>query len=218
MSSRCSQTATQRVLAWSRTLTSQVPSNEMLDTYVFMAGSKSFAASRSTGNKVVETLALLVRWYSVIMQLTWFPSLFASQGRISRCKCLMARPDTSSRGAAAPPHTRKTSQRRQVSPPHLGGEREVSAQSPISLIGNGELQGPDPLEFSHSTCLSLFGPSLAVSHSTHLHQSRCVGAGGTNDRSLLHRGLLSRSLLCRSGSRPNTRPTWAHHWAFSPPV
>ena len=61
MSRRCSQTATQRVLAWFKTLTSRVPSNEMLDTYVFMAGSKSFAASGSTGDKVVETLVLLVR-------------------------------------------------------------------------------------------------------------------------------------------------------------
>ena len=96
MSSRCSQTATQTALAWSKTLTSRVPSNEMLDTYVFMAGSKSFAASGSTGDKVVETLALLVRWYSAIMQTTWFPSLLASQGRISGCKCLMAQPATSS--------------------------------------------------------------------------------------------------------------------------
>ena len=55
MSRRCSQTATRRVLAWSKTLTSWVPSNETLDTYVFMAGSKSFAASGSTGNKVVKT-------------------------------------------------------------------------------------------------------------------------------------------------------------------
>ena len=98
MSSRCSQTATRRALAWSKTLTSWVPSNEMLDTYVFMAGSKSFAASGSTRDKVVQTLALLIRWYLVIMQTTWFPSLLASRGRISGCKCLMAQPATSSRG------------------------------------------------------------------------------------------------------------------------
>ena len=55
MSSRCSQTATQRALARSKTLTSRVPSNETLDTYIFMAGSKSFAASGSTRDKVVET-------------------------------------------------------------------------------------------------------------------------------------------------------------------
>ena len=103
MSRRCSQTATQRVLAWSKTLTTWVPSNETLDTYLFMAGSKSFAASRSTGDKVVETLALLVRWYSAIMQLTWFPSLCASQGRISGCKCLMAQPATSSQGGGCSP-------------------------------------------------------------------------------------------------------------------
>ena len=61
MSRRYSQTATQMVLARFKTLTSWVPSNGMLDMYVFMAGSKSFAASRSTGDKVVETLALLIR-------------------------------------------------------------------------------------------------------------------------------------------------------------
>ena len=103
MSSRCSQTATRRALAWSRTLMSRVPSNEMLDTYVFMAGSKSSAASGSTGDKVVETLALLVRWYSAIMQTTWFLSLLVSRGRISGCKCLMARPATSSRGGGCSP-------------------------------------------------------------------------------------------------------------------
>ena len=31
-------------------------------------------------------------------------------------------------------------------------------------------------------------------------------------------GLLSRSLLWRSSGHPNTRPTWAYHGAFSPPV
>ena len=103
MSRRCSQTVTQRVLAWSKTLMSQVPLNETLDTYVFMAGSKSFAASGSTGDKVVKTLALLVRWYLAIIQLTWFPSLYASRGRISGCKCLMARPATSSRGDSCSP-------------------------------------------------------------------------------------------------------------------
>ena len=61
MSKWCSQTATRRVLARSKTLTSRVPSNKMLDTYIFMAGSRSFAASGSTGHMVVETLALLVR-------------------------------------------------------------------------------------------------------------------------------------------------------------
>ena len=85
MSSRCSQTATRRALARSKTLTSWVPSNETLDTYIFMAGSKSFAASGSTGDKFVKTLALLIRWYSAIMQTTWFLSLLASQGRISGC-------------------------------------------------------------------------------------------------------------------------------------
>ena len=103
MSSRCSQTATRRTLARSKTLTSRVPSNETLDTYIFMAGSKSFAAFRSTGDRVAKTLALLVRWYSAIMQTTWFPSRLASGGRISGCKCLMAQPATSSRGGSCSP-------------------------------------------------------------------------------------------------------------------
>ena len=103
MSSRCSQTATWRALARSKTLMFWVPSNETLDTYIFMAGSKSFAASGSTGDKVVETLVLLVRWYLAIMQTTWFLSLLASQGRISGCKCLMAQPATSSRGGGCSP-------------------------------------------------------------------------------------------------------------------
>ena len=103
MSKRCSQTATQRVLAWSKTLMSLVPSKEMLDTYVFMAGSRSFAASGSTRLMVLETLAQLVRWYSAIMQLTWFLSFHASRGRISGCKCIMAQAATSSRGDGCSP-------------------------------------------------------------------------------------------------------------------
>ena len=82
----------------------------------------------------------------------------------------------------------------------------------------GAFQGPGPLEFGVSTCFNLFSPSLAVSRSTCLHQSRCIGVGGTSDRSLQHGGLLGRSLLWRSGSHPNTRPTWAYHGAFGPPV
>ena len=50
MSNRCRQMATRRVLAWSKTLTSLVPSKDMFETYVFMAGSRSFAASGSTGH------------------------------------------------------------------------------------------------------------------------------------------------------------------------
>ena len=103
MSSRCSQTATQRALAQSKTLMSRVPSKETLDTYVFMAGRKSFAASGSTGGRVAKTLVLLVRWYSTIMQTTWFLRRLASRGRISGCKCLMARPATSSRGGSCSP-------------------------------------------------------------------------------------------------------------------
>ena len=82
----------------------------------------------------------------------------------------------------------------------------------------GAFRGPGPLEFGFSTCFNSFSPSLAISRSTCLHRSRCVGAGGTSDRSLWHGGLLGRSLLWRSGSHPNTRPTWAYHGAFGPPV
>ena len=82
----------------------------------------------------------------------------------------------------------------------------------------GAFQGPSPLEFGLSTCFNPFGLSLAISHSTCLHQSRCIRVGGTSDRSLLHQGLLGRSLLWRSSGHPNTRPTWAYHWAFGPPV
>ena len=96
------------------------------------------------------------------------------------------------------------------------GKSWPGLQSP--WLEAGMFQGPGPLEFGLSTCFNLFGPSLAVSHSTCLHRSRCVRAGGTSDRSLLHRGLLGRSLLSRSGSHPNARPTWAHHGAFGPPV
>ena len=82
----------------------------------------------------------------------------------------------------------------------------------------GAFWGPDPLEFGLRTCFHLFSPSLAISRSTCLHQSRCIGVGGTSDRSLLHQRLLSGSLLWRSGSRPNTRPTGAYPWAFGLPV
>ena len=82
----------------------------------------------------------------------------------------------------------------------------------------GAFWGPGPLEFSFSTCFNSFSQSLAVSRSTCLHRSRCIGAGGTSDRSLWHGGLLGRSLLWRSGSHPNTRPTWAYHGAFGLPV
>ena len=122
------------------------------------------------------------------------------------------------KGTAAPPHTRKVSQWRRASPPHPEGEREVLAQPPVSLIGTGAFQGPGPLEFGLSTCFHLFSPSLAISRSTCLHRSRCIGAGGTSNRSLLHWQLLGGSLLWRSGSHPNTKLAGAYPWAFGPPV
>ena len=85
-------------------------------------------------------------------------------------------------------------------------------------MGTGAFWGPGPLEFGLHACFHLFSPSLAISHSTCLHQSRCIGAGGTSDRSLLHQRLLGGSLLWRSGGHPHTRPTGAYLWAFGPPV
>ena len=82
----------------------------------------------------------------------------------------------------------------------------------------GAFLGPGPLEFGLHTRFHLFSPSLAISHSTCLHWSRCIGAGGTSNRSLLHQRLLGGSLQWRSGSCPNTRPTGAYPWAFGPPV
>ena len=82
----------------------------------------------------------------------------------------------------------------------------------------GAFWGPGPLEFSLSTPFHLFSPSLAISCSTCLHQSRCIGVRGTSNRSLLHRRLLGGSLRWRSGSCPNTRPTGAFPGAFGPPV
>ena len=110
----------------------------------------------------------------------------------------------------------------------LEGKGKRWPHLPSPRLGTGVLQGPGPSKFCLRTCLNPFGPRLAISRSTRLHWSRCVRARGTSDRSLLHRGLLCRSLLhrgllCRSllgrgCSSPNTRPTWAHYWAFSSSV
>ena len=59
-----------RVLACSMTLTSREPSKETFDMYEARLGNRGFAASGSIGDCVEETLALLVRWYSAIMQTT----------------------------------------------------------------------------------------------------------------------------------------------------
>ena len=118
-------------------------------------------------------------------------------------------------GTAAPPRTRRVSQWRRVSPPCPEGEREVLTRSPISLSGNGGILGTWAIGIQPQ---HLFSPRLTISHSTCLHRSRNVGVGGTHDRSPLHQRLLGRSLLWRSGSHPNTRPTGAYPWAFGPPV
>ena len=89
---------------------------------------------------------------------------------------------------------------------------------PFPGLGTGAFRGPGPLELSLNTGFHLFSPSLAISCSTCLHRSRCIRVGGTSNRSLLHQWLLGGSLLWRSGGRPNTRPTGAYSWAFSPPV
>ena len=119
---------------------------------------------------------------------------------------------------AAPRHIRKVSRWRRVSPPHPEGEREVLALSPVSLIGNGGVSGAWPIGIQPPHSFHLFGPSLAISRSTCLHRSRCIGAGGISDRSLLHWWLLGGSLLWSSGSHPHTRPAGAYPWAFGLPV
>ena len=115
-------------------------------------------------------------------------------------------------------------------PPHLIQKEKGKSWPclPFPGLGMGPFWGPWLLELSLNTGFHLFSPSLAVSCSTCLHRSRCVGVGGTSDRSLLHWWLLGGSLLhrrlpgwsllWRSGSCPNTRPTGAYSWAFSPPV
>ena len=70
-------------------------------------------------------------------------------------------------------------------------------------------------EFHFRTSLSLVSPRLAISHSTCLHRSRWTGVGGARDGSLHHRGLLCRSLLGGSCSRPGGGLTQASYWAFS---
>ena len=85
-------------------------------------------------------------------------------------------------------------------------------------LETGVFWGPGPLELGLHTGFYLFSSSLAISCSTCLHWSRCIGVGGTSDRSLLHRWLLGGGFLWRSSSRPNTRPTGAYSWAFSLPV
>ena len=89
---------------------------------------------------------------------------------------------------------------------------------PFPGLGTGAFRGPGPLELGLNTGFHLFSPSLAISCSTCLHRSRCIGVGGTSDRSPLHWRLLEGSLLWRSSGHPNTRPTVAYSWAFSPPV
>ena len=122
------------------------------------------------------------------------------------------------KGTAAPRRTCRVSQRRQASLPHPEGEREVLALSPISWIGNGGILGAWATGTRPQHWFPLVQP-MSGHLLLHLsHRSRCIGVGGTSDRSLLHQWLLGGSLLWRSGGRPNTRPTGAYSWAFSPPV
>ena len=103
MSSRCSQTATWRPWHGPRPSRPQYPQMRHWTHTSLWQAAKVLLPAGSTGDRVVETLALLVRWYLAIMQTTWFLSLLASRGRISGCKCLMARPATSSRGGGCSP-------------------------------------------------------------------------------------------------------------------
>ena len=218
MSNRCSQMATQRVLAWSKTFTSLVPSKDMFETYVFMAGSRSFAASehRAHGLQDSGTACEVVFCNHAAHLVSESPCILRQDLRVQVPY-----------GSAS-----HIILRRRLLPGVFakfldGGEPPFLIQKgkgkswpclPSPCLGTGAFQGPGPLEFGLHTRFHLFSPSLAVSHSTRLHWSRCIRAGGTDDRSLLHRWLLGGSLRWRSASHPNTRPAGAYPWAFGPPV
>ena len=70
--------AIQRVLALSMTLTSLVPWNPTPPVYLSTGGNNSVTASGSTGLRLEEPWAWLARWYSTIMQSTWFPGHLAA--------------------------------------------------------------------------------------------------------------------------------------------
>ena len=91
MSRRCSHVAIWRVLALSTTLTSLVPWNPTPPVYLSKEGSNTVAASRSTGLRLEEPQAWLARWYSTIMQSTWFPSIRVSHSNTSRWRCVIPR-------------------------------------------------------------------------------------------------------------------------------
>ena len=84
MSRQCSQVMIQRVLALSTTPTSLVPQNLTPPVYLSKGGSNSVAVSGSTGLRLEEPWAWPTRWYSVIMQSTCFPRLYASCCNTSR--------------------------------------------------------------------------------------------------------------------------------------
>ena len=213
MSSRCSQIATRRALAWSKTLTSWVPSNEMLGMYVFKAGSKGFSASGSTRDRVDGAAREVVFCNHADHLVPKAPSIVRQNLR-------MQMPDgfpchTTPRWWLLPPMLRK---------PHDGGEPPLSILEgkgkcqphlPSPQLGTGMFQVSGLSEFCFRTSLSLFGPRSAISRSACLHRSRCVGVRGARDGSLCHRGLLCRSLLGGSCGRHSGRLARASYWAFS---
>ena len=134
MSRRCSQVAIQRVLALSTTLTSLVPWNPTPPVYLSMGGSNSVAASGSTRLRLKEPWAWLARWYSAIMQSTWFPRLWVSRSNTSRWRGVFPWWLHYDGLAAAALNACRSPGQRCAFPPHLGAGRERWACFLISWI------------------------------------------------------------------------------------
>ena len=133
MSRWCSQVAIRRVLALSTTLTSLVPWNPTPPVYLSKGGSNSVAASGSTRLRLEEPWAWLTRWYSVIMQSTWFPRLCASRGNTSDGGVLSPWWPHYDEPAAAAPNACISPGWKCAFPPHPGAGRGRWACFHISL-------------------------------------------------------------------------------------
>ena len=206
MSKWCSQTATQRVLAWSKTLTSLVSSKEICCLREYWAhGLRDSCAAC----KVVfcnHAAHLVLEFPCIPRQDLRVQMHYGSTSHIIPRGWLLPSVLVEFFNGGEPPCLIQK------------GKGKSWPCLPFPGLGTGAFRGPGPLELGLNTGFHLFSPSLAVSCSTCLHRSRCIRAGGTSDRSLLHRQPLGGSLLWRSGSHPNTRPTGAYSLAFSLPV